>query len=217
MNKTSTLLKKLMLLLVAMTSFFSLNNFSLSTITYEDYGYKGFTYSPFYYIMNIGSEEASSEAFAVSFLCVVSLLFAIASIVTAIVNLFIKSRRFICDILVIACSSTSLLWFFVASLTEAISIDYGIDVTLSSNILLPVFIFIVAFLAYLVTALHCRKEIYFDYASDDNVVPKKVTRKLNANEQQSTIYYISQYKSLLDSGALTQEEFEAKKRELLGL
>ena len=43
---------------------------------------------------------------------------------------------------------------------------------------------------------------------------QSVTEKNNLDEQISTL---KKFKELLDSGILTQEEFDAKKKEILGL
>ena len=48
-------------------------------------------------------------------------------------------------------------------------------------------------------------------------VPQVVTQKEEVTEKPGNIEEIKKYKELLDMGAITQEEFDAKKKQLLGL
>ena len=53
-------------------------------------------------------------------------------------------------------------------------------------------------------------------ASGSEISAEDSTAKPDLDKEQETIDMLKKYKELLDSGAITEEEFDAKKKELLG-
>ena len=53
--------------------------------------------------------------------------------------------------------------------------------------------------------------------SDVEAYRKKIEKEQNQGEESERLKQLQQYKALLDCGALTEEEFSAKKRQLLNL
>ena len=51
----------------------------------------------------------------------------------------------------------------------------------------------------------------------EELTKEEVDKKKNTNTVTSPVEEIKKYKELLDSGIITQEEFDAKKKQLLGL
>lgn len=60
------------------------------------------------------------------------------------------------------------------------------------------------------------KNSYFD-DFDDDISNKRTTQKQAKDDTLDKINQLKEFKSLLDSGIITQEEFDKKKKELLGL
>jgi hypothetical protein len=63
------------------------------------------------------------------------------------------------------------------------------------------------------------KEIYGEINKiiEDRQRNKKTTNVIQQVTKQSNAQELKEYKDLLDSGAISQEEFDAKKKQLLGL
>lgn len=66
--------------------------------------------------------------------------------------------------------------------------------------------------------------IYADYkdkkesrVADDAAAKKEIADNESKNQEEDNIFKLKQYKLLLDSGAITQAEYDTKKKQLLGL
>lgn len=55
-----------------------------------------------------------------------------------------------------------------------------------------------------------------DYYTKLNARRKKRESRVNEKQENKDIIQLKKYKELLDSGAITQEEYDAKKKEILG-
>ncbi len=74
----------------------------------------------------------------------------------------------------------------------------------------PGVLFIVLLFAVVVVAFAKRSSVIAESKESQQTVVNNIQKATNADE-------LKKYKDLLDSGAITQEEFDAKKKELLGL
>lgn len=86
---------------------------------------------------------------------------------------------------------------------------HGIDLTIS-NYIVPLVVYIVL----LVVALKNCKNTQATIPAQDYIHTQNLVSYQNENDK---VEKLMKYKELLDSCAITQEEFERKKKELLGL
>jgi len=103
-------------------------------------------------------------------------------------------------------------WYYKnAQRLDKLANDRGVDSDLSMLCL------ILSIVAAIVAAIIMQDKINTIIENKNRIAAPKVTREPEAQPAASAADEIKKYKDLLDSGAITQEEFDMKKKQLLGL
>ena len=107
--------------------------------------------------------------------------------------------------------------YMFAKNIKAVSYDNVNDVTMGSLIASTISIDTIKENIIIGVNKECGKIIYKSIQSVLNKVRGGVTKNITQSSEVSAADEILKYKQLLDSGAITQEEYDAKKKQLLGL
>lgn len=60
-------------------------------------------------------------------------------------------------------------------------------------------------------------QVSFDNYDNNNTITQPAESPISSSPSQDSFDHIIQYKELLDAGVITQEEFDSKRKELLGI
>lgn len=148
--------------------------------------------------------------FAITFLespylvTLISLLFMLINMILCIVSI-IKNSPQKDSVWHIVMPILSAITFFLGIIQEPANHTCGASTDLTSYSI---------FCLFAVTIL-----IFLSFIKKSNFVVSKepIIVQVTAEDKPSSADELKKYKDLLDSGAITQEEFDAKKKELLGL
>lgn len=165
------------------------------------------------------------------------LFFAIMAIVLVVFNFMSANKTKIYDIIVIAVSLFITIIYFIegfilkSALVKEMSSQYGstYGAFLKTTCFVPFIICVVLMIAYIVVAEIFNRQIANqktkkvvetneakqDSKNEENLQKEK--NKTEVNNEEDKIALVLKYKELLDANIISQEDFDAKKKQILGL
>ncbi len=213
------LVKRLIILSMAVMSFFALGN---TIIAHPNPAYD-FAFNGFEMLFLPDMFGGYSTWVVIMFFCFswVELLMALVLIVLAIIPFIVKknsSDKPFSLLVIIGSFAVALLY-----LSSAIGMFIGYAIAdAGSDILeyytlayMPLFYQTVLMVAYIVVPKIITNATKKE-ESAEKVPVQKVESKVETVEEVDVVEQIKKFKELLDAGAITQEEFDKKKKELLG-
>jgi len=159
-------------------------------------------------------------------------VFAILAIILAVCNFLSLQNTKIYDIVIISIAIFNTLIYLIEGIVfKKIFIDsYGIsDATkiIKTSSFVPFIICAVLIITYIVLGVIFTRLINTQDDSIDNDKGEQISKpqeesnssekEASMNDEETKIELITKYKKLFDDGILSQEEFETKKKQILGL
>ncbi|MBQ7236580.1 MAG: SHOCT domain-containing protein [Clostridia bacterium] len=208
---TNTVIQKVIVMIMAILSLLTLT-FTLckSGLAFTMYVENGFTFLAFKSIL-----ISSYFSWAIYLIGAFSILFLLVSLILitlSIFNFFIKKRF---NLIIIVASIVIAVLYMIIGIVFVIvcNVTYGYDYYFRTFAYIPLILQIILLVAYIICGKikTFSKEITQD-KTQNNVSVSAILSRAMVEEQQ-----INKYKEMLDNGIITEEEYNEKKRKILGL
>ena len=189
--------------------------FSLLTLTFTlcESGYveNGFTF--FAFKSEIITRYYSWAIYLIGVLSILFLLISLALITFSIFNFFLKKRFNFNLIIAIVSIVIAALYMIIGIVFVSVSkATWGSKYYFTTSAYIPLIIQAVLLAAHIVCGKIKISAVSTKDKSQNSVLSTPVLNKAISEEQQ-----IIKYKEMLDNGIITEEEFNGKKRKILGL
>lgn len=195
------------------------------------YSENGFNFFAFESFFISGSYDWANKI--IGSFSIIMTLFSVVAIILAICNFISFKKVKVYEVIIIAISLFNTIIYFIEGFVfKSVFIEtWGIgaeSMYIKTSCYIPFIICAVLFIAYIVVGIIFDKIIKTQPEKDTTIEQEEkienkkeekqeIETKTQNYDEESKIALLTKYKELLDAGVITQEEFDIKKKEILGL